>query len=693
VIFEQAAIGVAQIVTSSGQFYKVNKKYCDIVGYSEEEMLKINFMSLTHPEDLKADLDNMELLKSGKIREFSREKRYSHKNGDIVWVNLTVSPMWNPGEMPDYHIAVVQDITERKQAEEALKEREEQLRLFIEYAPAAIAMFDRNMRYLVVSRRWVNDYRLENNQILGHSHYEIFPEIPQRWKDIHQRCMTGAAERCEEDPFPRTDGSLDWVCWEVRPWHNSKEEIGGIIIFSELITARKRAEATLRENESKFRTIIEVSPVPYALNDEQQNITYLNAAFVKTFGYGLEDIPTLADWWPKAYPDAEYCQWVATTWQARLDKAKQAGTLFEPMELNIRCKDGTLRTAMVGAVSIGETFKGVHLVILYDITERKRAEVELTKYREHLEELVNEQTSALQKTQMALMNIVEDLNQKTAELEKANMRLKELDHLKSMFIALMSHELRTPLNSIIGFSSIILDEWLGPINAEQKENISTVLRSGKHLLSLINDIIDVSKIESGMIEPYYESFDIYDTIKEAVSSVENQAKDKGLELRVESIHQQIHTDKRRLLQCILNLLSNAVKFTERGSVSVKTRLNSEQQEMRNVEFGIQNEEDKNPQAAIDSDSAIRIRHSAFYGNFIEICVTDTGIGIKEEDMPKIFLPFVRLDSPLKAKVPGTGLGLYLTKKLVTEVLKGEISVESRYGEGSRFVVRIPVNGE
>lgn len=244
---------------------------------------------------------------------------------------------------------------------------------------------------------------------------------------------------------------------------------------------------------------------------------------------------------------------------------------------------------------------------------------------------------------------------RTVELEQANIKLKEIDHLKSMFIASMSHELRTPLNSVIGFSSILLKQWKGPLNDEQMIMLTNVLRSGKHLLALINDVIDVSKIEAGMVEIHVEEFDMYDLISEAVELMKSDIDEMKLELKIDSIHLVVKTDRRRLLQCVLNLLSNAVKFTERGGVSVQVRL------MDKV--------------------------------FMEVAVTDTGIGIREEDIPKLFHAFIRLDSPLRAKVLGTGLGLYLTRKLVTEVLKGVVTVESTYGKGSRFTLKIPLETE
>jgi len=165
--------------------------------------------------------------------------------------------------------------------------------------------------------------------------------------------------------------------------------LSGLVGVSAGAIAGPQAQEALRQSEAQFQNIIDASPVPYALNDEHQNITYLNPAFIRTFGYDLEDIPTLTDWWPKAYPDVDYRQWVATTWQARLDKAKQSGAPFEPVELRIRCKDGSERTVLVSAASLTASFKGNHLVILYDISELKRADRDLNKALAMLENVIN----------------------------------------------------------------------------------------------------------------------------------------------------------------------------------------------------------------------------------------------------------------------------------------------------------------
>jgi signal transduction histidine kinase len=289
-----------------------------------------------------------------------------------------------------------------------------------------------------------------------------------------------------------------------------------------------------------------------------------------------------------------------------------------------------------------------------EVAERQKARETLEEQALQLENEMDERRTAQAELEILNENLERRVSERTAKLEQANLRLQELDRMKSMFIASMSHELRTPLNSVIGFSRILHNEWLGPLNGGQKENLATILRSGKLLLTLINDIIDVSKIEAGMIEAVIEDFDVYDVVSEAMTTFENDLRDKGVRLTVQGIHRIMQTDRTRLLQCLLNLVSNAVKFTERGRITICAEI---------------------PEG---SDK-------------LEISVTDTGIGIGEEDLDKIYSPFVRLDSPLKTTVPGTGLGLYLTRKLVKDLLCGDITVTSTPGTGSRFVLTVPIN--
>ncbi|MDP3178184.1 MAG: ATP-binding protein, partial [Spirochaetaceae bacterium] len=245
---------------------------------------------------------------------------------------------------------------------------------------------------------------------------------------------------------------------------------------------------------------------------------------------------------------------------------------------------------------------------------------------------------------------------RTVELERKNAQLQELDRLKSLFIASMSHELRTPLNSIIGFSSILEDGWAGLINPEQKKNLSIIQRSGKLLLSLINNVIDVSEMEAGAIEAHYSEFDVREVLEECASYIEEEARKKGLALRLDIHPRLLFTDRRRLLQCVLNLVSNAAKFSEKGEILLSTS------------------ESPSPGSPYPT---------------IEISVVDTGYGIAESEMTRLFKPFSRLDSSIKAKSSGAGLGLYLTKRLAIEILRGDIRCESAVGTGSTFTLKVP----
>lgn len=180
-----------------------------------------------------------------------------------------------------------------------------------------------------------------------------------------------------------------WVTGRAVAELDKTGEITGYLGSITDITQQKQAEASLRQSEAQFRNIIDASPVPYALNDEHENITYLNPAFTQTFGYDLNDIPTLEDWWPRAYPDKNYRQWVADTWLQHLEQAKQTGCSFEPVELTIHCKDGSQCTVLAEAAALTEAFKGTHLVILYDITERKQTEIEFQQTAAMLDNVVN----------------------------------------------------------------------------------------------------------------------------------------------------------------------------------------------------------------------------------------------------------------------------------------------------------------
>lgn len=241
--------------------------------------------------------------------------------------------------------------------------------------------------------------------------------------------------------------------------------------------------------------------------------------------------------------------------------------------------------------------------------------------------------------------------QRTAELATAMEKAQAADKIKSAFLATMSHELRTPLNSIIGFTGIMLQGLAGPLNPEQQKQMGMVQNSSRHLLALINDVLDISKIEAGQLNLAVATFDLRQSIEKMVKVVSPLAEQKGIaiELDIAPDTGSINTDQRRLEQVILNLLSNAVKFTEQGIIRVSCR----------------------------GENDIYL-----------LSFADTGIGMQAEELAKIFLPFHQIDTGLARKREGTGLGLSICKKIL-ELMDGSIHVDSTWGKGSIFTVRIP----
>ena len=266
------------------------------------------------------------------------------------------------------------------------------------------------------------------------------------------------------------------------------------------------------------------------------------------------------------------------------------------------------------------------------------------------------------------------------QVETANVQLAEASRVKSDFLASMSHELRTPLNSILGFSEILQDELFGTLNEKQKECATDIYSSGRHLLSLINDILDLAKVESGKMDLELSSFLLKDVLSSSMSMFKEKAMKHNIKLGLETGPEadiEIEADERKLKQIMFNLLSNAVKFTpDGGSVHVAAR-----RVVRDLGLGIGGE-NLNPKPQTPTPDR----------DFVEISVTDTGIGIKTEDMPKLFKEFTQLESVYTRQYTGTGLGLALTKKLV-ELHRGNIRVESEFGKGSTFTFVIPVNRE
>jgi len=234
------------------------------------------FLDRVHPED-RAKVD---AAYTGSLREnrdrYDIEHRVVRKdNGEVRIVHERCLHFRDAGGSITRSSGMVQDITERRQGEDALRESEERLKLLIDHAPAALAMFDRDMRYLYLSHRWCENFGLEGRNLTGVSHYDVFPEIPDNWREAHRRGLAGEVVRAEADRFERADGSVQWLRWEIRPWLDSQREVGGIVIFSEEITARKEAEEKIRRlNDELEERVKERTAELEATNKELESFCY-----------------------------------------------------------------------------------------------------------------------------------------------------------------------------------------------------------------------------------------------------------------------------------------------------------------------------------------------------------------------------------------------------------------------------------
>jgi protein-histidine pros-kinase len=394
------------------------------------------------------------------------------------------------------------------------------------------------------------------------------------------------------------------------------------------IIERTQAEAQLYESREKFRGLVESAPDAILIVDHQGLITFANRQVETVFGYQISEILDQ----PHDILLAEKLRDVHAGHRAAYRDNPYTRQMGKGLELFGRRKNGSEFPVEIGLSALQTDNESEVICIIRDVSERKHSE------------------EALKKSQAELETKVEE---RTRELKLALQKAQEADHLKSAFLASMSHELRTPLNSIIGFSGILLQGIVGPLNDEQQKQLGMVQDSARHLLSLINEVLDLSKIEAGQLEITRQAFHAQKAIEKVIQTVDPLADKKGLALKAEVAPEvgEITSDRKRVEQILINLVNNAVKFTEKGEVRVDCRIKE---------------------------------------NRLVIQVTDTGIGIKPEDMGKVFQAFHQLDSGLTRRYAGTGLGLSICRKL-TQLLNGDIRAESAgAGKGSTFTLSLPL---
>ena len=513
------------------------------------------------------------------------------------------------------------DIAQRKRADDALLESEERFRRLVDgVRDYAVLMLDPAGRIASWNQGAERIKGYKADEILG-CHFSCFypPEDVQNGKPEHELKTAIAEGRYEEEGWRvRKDGTRFWANVVITALTDGAGKLRGFSKVTRDITERRQAEQLLQESEDRYRKLFDNNPHPtWVFDRETLRFLAVNDAAVRKYGYSSDEFlkMTIKD----IRPPEDVPAMLRTVAGIR-DGMESVGAWRH------RLKDGT--DIDVEITSYALTFAGrpADVVVAVDITQRKRDEAEKRRF-------------------------LEKLAASNEQLELRNREVERATKLKSKFLANMSHELRTPLNAIVGFSDLLADGSPGELNDKQKRFVNHIKQGSAHLLQLINDILDLSKIEAGQLELRCEDFQVKDALPEVLSTIRPLAMAKNIQ-----VHQQlegdraVYADRVRFKQILYNLLSNAVKFTPKDG-------------------------------RIDIDCAEKES---------EVCisVTDTGIGIRAEDQAVVFEEFRQIEETTNTGNEGTGLGLAITKRLV-EQQGGKISLESELGKGSRFTFTLP----
>jgi len=526
-----------------------------------------------------------------------------------------------------------------------IRESEEQYRTLAETANNFIYTLGSDGTFKYVNSYAANCYGRTPGDIIGRKINSLIPgEKGKQISRYLEKILGKGVPKFVESklPFP---GGERWLSSNLVPIKSKNGNDMSLLGVSLDVTERKKAE----EEIALLKTALEATANSVFITDRHGDIAWANIAFTELTGYSVQEIIGEN---ARILSSGKHGQSVyEELWQTILSGKVYRG------ELTNKHKNGLLYIERITITPvINKAGELSHFIaVLQDVTEQKANEVLLHKQREKLEEAVSRRTRELQKANEQLKTEVEEHKHTQAFLAGAKEQAEAAVKAKSAFLAGMSHELRTPLNAIIGFSEVLQEQFFGELNVKQKHYVHHILDSGKNLLSLINNILDLSKVEAGNMNLEISQVDVHDILERSYTIFMQKAPKKGLHMKLELSSETeglfISADRSRLLQAVYNLLSNAVKFTSPGGIITTSCRRS-------------------------------------YGSVV-ISVMDTGIGIDPEQAEAIFDDFHQDNGMFKH--PGSGLGLPLAKRIV-EMHGGKIQAESKGTDmGSIFTISLPVN--
>lgn len=634
-IFEQAAVGMV-FCNLKNEIQETNAYFATMLGYETADMIGKGPDHYTHPEDVeKGNLRIREILE-GKNQSFTFEKRYIHKDGHVVWAEITVSAVRDSSGAVTQLYAIIKDISEAKSIRRSLENQRALFSITMDRIPFKAFLKDPEGSYIACNTAYAKDLNIEPSDIVGKNDHDYYDKYSaSKYRDDDQRIMkNGKPEEYVEEYA--INGRSTWVLTMKAPVYKDDEIIGIVGTFTDLtdkIDFDKelliQAETSLHEADKAKETlqlIFDTTEDLLCLLDRNGVFKKVSPSWTRELGYMQDELVDMHS--AKILHPDDLERFDASVEEMR----RQGGGLNQKADLRILSKDGSY----VWYGWIIRLVGGIVVASGRNITKQKETE----RY------LVNSRISAEKARLSAERARISSENARIAAVKASN--------AKSEFLANISHEIRTPLNVIIGFSDLLS---MRLTDKSLLKSANAINLAGNSLLALINDILDLSKIEAGMMNLMFEDVHLNQLLDEIGQIFSSGASKKGLKLVVvgdSAIPWTIAMDLKRTRQILLNIVGNAVKFTDEGSVILESELIDEYED-----------------GSVD----------------ISIHVTDTGIGIRDEDQAAIFQSFRQQSEDVNRRYGGTGLGLSISKKLA-EIMGGTLCFTSEVGIGSRFTLTL-----
>ena len=580
------------------------------------------------------------------------EEAVLKKSEELLAINVRLEEIMQTQERS--RLSLLSILEDEKLTRISLLESEEKYRSILENMEESYFEVDLagNFTFFNDSMCRLLEYPRDELMGMNNRQYNTEESAKKIYHAFNKVYKTGQSTRGFDLELISKDGRKMIVETSISLMKNTSDQPVGFSGIVQDVTVRKQTEREIRDVTERLHLATVSAKAGVWDWNLQTNEMIWDDRMLELYGLTRDNFPGGVEAWEKGLHQDDSSMAIEEC-QAAIRGERDFDTEFRVLH-----PDGTLINIKAnGLVLRDENSKPLRMIgVNTDVTARKQAEEELRKHRYHLEELVEMRTKEIEKINAELVAEIGKRSETEKKLNIAKELADAANLAKSDFLANMSHELRTPLNSVIGFSEVLQNQLFGQLNEKQLEHVQYILGSGKHLLEVINDILDLSKVEAGKMELNPQIF----AIKAMLIGVNLLFKEKALNHRIKTsveiaadVPAQINADERKVKQIMFNLLSNALKFTpDGGSVKVTARL--------------------------DKDN-----------NGVALVVEDTGIGIKDDDLKNIFQPFFQIESTYTKTKTGTGLGLAITKKLV-ELHGGNIKMESEFGKGSKVTVTIPI---